>query len=284
MGDPASLHQVLTKILENAVKFSSDGEILVRVQRESPPSATNQVLAESVVLSFSIRDWGIGIPEDQRKLILKPFQQANSSTTRKYNGVGLGLAICRRLVRLMDGSLWVESEEGHGSTFHFTGKFQISKEAIAKENMQASDGPGLPHRSRFQVLVVEDSRVNQVVTTRFLEKRGFHCLVASNGREAIEMLDGAAADLILMDVQMPEMDGFETTRCIRELEQERGVRVPILALTAHASEGDREKCLAAGMDGYITKPVQPSQLYQAIDLLLGSERQPDQRMVSHQAD
>jgi signal transduction histidine kinase/ActR/RegA family two-component response regulator len=278
VGDPARLHQVLIKILENAVKFSSDGEILVTVQRESSPDGAGHAEPEMVVLVFSVRDWGIGIPDDKRELILEPFQQVDNSTTRKYAGAGLGLTLCRQLVRLMDGRIWVESEMGHGSTFRFTAKFQIGKQAT-EDGMHIGEAPQARHLGRLQVLLVEDNRVNQVVTKRFLEKRGFHCLVANNGREAIEILNGAAADLILMDVQMPEMDGFEATRCIRELEMEIGVHVPILALTAHAKEGDREKCLAAGMDGYVSKPVQPNELYKAIDVLLGScEVHPGARM------
>lgn len=269
VGDPARLHQVLTKILENAVKFSSHGEILVSVRGENPPSSASQGEAEPVVLIFSVRDWGIGIPKDKRESILEPFRQVDSSTTRKYGGAGLGLAICRRLVRLMDGRIWVDSEVGRGSTFHFTVKFQIGKLDTAEEHVHAGDAPRMRHLGRLQVLLVEDNRINQVVTKRFLEKRGFHCVAANNGREAIEMVNGAAADLILMDIQMPEMDGFEATRCIRELEKETGAHVPILALTAHAMEGDREKCLAAGMDGYVPKPVQPSELYKAIDAMLG---------------
>jgi signal transduction histidine kinase/CheY-like chemotaxis protein len=273
-GNPAHLHQILVKLVENAVKYSSEGEITVSVRRESSQSVPNEHEDGSLNLVFCIQDFGIGIPESKRQVIFNPFQQADGSLTRIHGGAGLGLAICKRLVRLVGGRLWVESEEGKGSRFCFTGSFLPAAQA-GRENplatLQTQNEPAW--RSRRQVLLVEDNHVNQVVALRLLEKRGYHCLLANNGRQALEAVASVSVDLVLMDIQMPEMDGFEATRCIRELEKNTGAHVPILAMTAHTMPADRDACMAAGMDGHIPKPVQPNQLYKAIDeALSGSSR------------
>jgi signal transduction histidine kinase/ActR/RegA family two-component response regulator len=270
-GDPAHIHQILVKLVDNAVKFSSEGEIVISVRGESSQNVPKRPEDGSFSLVFSVQDCGMGIPEAKLHAIFDPFQQGDGSLTRSHGGAGLGLAICKRLVRLVGGRLWVESEEGKGSRFCFTASFlpatHAGREAPHTEQT-AQNEPGW--RGRRQVLVVEDNQVNQLIALRLLEKRGYHCLVANNGRQALESVASASVDLVLMDIQMPEMDGFEATRCIRELEKNTGAHVPILAMTAHATPADRDACLLAGMDGHIAKPVHSDQLYQAIDAAFGA--------------
>jgi len=268
-GDPAHLHQILVKLVDNAVKFSTEGEVVVSVRLESSQNAPEEHEDGSLNLVFCVQDCGMGIPEAKRQAIFDPFQQGDGSLTRTHSGAGLGLAICRRLVRLVGGRLWLESEVGKGSRFYFTASFlpatQRGRE-IPMTGPRAQNDPAW--HGRLQVLLVEDNHVNQIVALRLLEKRGYHCLVADNGRQALELVASASVDLVLMDIQMPEMDGFEATRCIRELEKDSGAHVPILAMTAHATPTDRDACLLAGMDGHIPKPVQPDQLYKMIDAAL----------------
>lgn len=400
-GDPARLRQILLNLAGNAIKFTHEGEVSLRVGVESSSG-------EDITLHFTVCDTGVGIPEEKRRLIFQPFVQADSSTTREYGGTGLGLSICSRLVGLMGGRIWVESEPGEGSRFHFTirikpalrapepetlasleslrglrtlvvddnatnrrilihtldrcglrpagardGTEALSRLTEAKHtgepiqliltdmHMPAMDGltlierirrdPSLPMpvimmltstvrsldlerarrlgvssclykpvrqgellvairkamgaepgaaetrhggrseqeaggrpRRRLRILVAEDNRVNQMVATRMIEHLGHTAVVAGNGREALARCTAEPFDLALMDVQMPEMDGFTATAQIREAERYTGSHLHILAVTAHAMQGDRERCLAAGMDGYVTKPLTSEQLAEAI--------------------
>ncbi len=407
VGDACRLRQILVNLIGNAVKFTSAGEVAVRVECEGQDET-------SASLHFAVRDTGIGIPREKLGVLFQAFSQVDTSTTRKYGGTGLGLAISLQLVKLMGGRVWVESEPGQGSTFHFTVRLGLStsvtpltapadlsrlrslsvlvvddnatnrrilqdmlshweavpvlvesgREALAALHAAASsrkpfqlvlldnmmpemDGfmlaeeisrePGLAgstlmmlssadrreniarcrdvgvkaylnkpiRRSELQaailsvlgaspgqelqaangarraiaagtcclrVLLTEDNAVNQKLAVRLLEKRGHSVVVAGNGREAIETLARESFDVVLMDVQMPEMDGFEATQRIRELEQTTGAHVPIVAMTAHAMKGDRERCLAAGMDGYISKPLRPSELFEAVESLAAVSR------------
>jgi two-component system sensor histidine kinase/response regulator len=400
IGDPVRLRQVLFNLLGNAVKFTEEGEVVLRVDAEKKTEG-------SVRVHFSVKDTGIGIPEGRQQAIFEAFTQADSSMSRRYGGTGLGLTITSRLIKIMGGQIWVESEIGKGSTFHFTGTFGIgqvpqpsaatretlaglavmvvddndtnrrilrqillnwrmrptvvegAREALvilqrAQESgkpfplvitdlqMPGMDGFALATRIRenpalagativmltsvglrgdgarcrelgvkayltkpikqselreailvamnsqagqkgrdtlvtrhslreghrpLRVLLAEDNLVNQVLAKRLLEQRGHTVVVANNGLEALARLETATFDVVLMDVQMPEMDGFEATRAIREKEQAGGSRLPILALTAHAMKGDKERCLAAGMDGYISKPLQITELFAAIERL-----------------
>jgi two-component system sensor histidine kinase/response regulator len=399
VGDPARLRQVLLNLVGNSLKFTETGEIEVRVQAETQS-------VEGTILRFSVRDSGIGIPVDKQRKIFGAFSQADSSTTRKYGGTGLGLTIAGQLVGLMGGKLWVESEAGTGSTFYFTVQFgpgvaalptrlpdvsrlagvpvlvlddhamnrriledllirwemiptvvegavaamQALRDARASgaqlplvladahmpdidgfgliemirqdpllssvrivmltsgsergdaahcqklgiaaylskpvdrlelrdvllhalagdpakpENRAVVTGPALqePRRS-LSFLVAEDNAVNQRLIARLLEKRGHSVVLAQNGREALEALEKQTFDIVLMDVQMPEMDGFEATQLIREKEKTSGAHLAIIALTAHAMKGDEERCLARGMDGYVTKPIKLEELFSAME-------------------
>lgn len=402
VGDVCRLRQILVNLIGNAVKFTSSGEVVVRVERDFQDGAT-------AGLHFSVRDTGIGIPPEKLGSLFKAFSQVDTSTTRKYGGTGLGLAISLQLVKLMGGRMWVESEPGRGSIFHFTARLELStsaasntpapglsflrglsvlvvddnatnrriledllrnwqavpvlvesgREALAALHAAASSGepfplvlldnmmpemdgmmlaeeiarqPGLAgstlmmlsssdrreniarcrdlgvkaylnkpiRRSELhaailkvlssssgqtnrdsdglrrlisagdchlRVLLTEDNLVNQKLAVRLLEKRGHTVVVAGNGYEALETLSRESIDVVLMDVQMPEMDGFEATRRIREYERTTGNHVPVIAMTAHAMKGDRERCLAEGMDGYISKPLRPSELFEAVENL-----------------
>jgi two-component system, sensor histidine kinase and response regulator len=402
-GDSTRLRQVIINLVGNAIKFTEQGEVAVKVQIESRNGT-------DCVLRFTISDTGIGIPEDKRELIFAPFCQADTSTTRKYGGTGLGLTISTRLVEMMGGKLWVESEEGRGSQFHFTallgaadtkdtkigaiappeilrgvkvllvddnrtnrrilegmlGRWEMKTTSVgdgegALEQLSAArdarepygliltdmhmpkmDGFTLIERIRhrpelatatimmltsaghrgdaarclelgvaayllkpirqselreaiarvlgahphdgaislitrfslhdardpsafLRVLLAEDNTVNQRLAVRLLEKRGHRVAVAGNGREALDALEKEKFDLVFMDVQMPELDGLEATAIIREREKSSGRHQPIIALTAHAMKGDREKCLAAGMDGYLTKPIRPQELEEILE-------------------
>ncbi len=267
-GDPTRLHQVLTRILDNAVKFSSRGEVAVSVRRESTAGTEPQPEDGALRLLFCIKDTGIGIPEDKREEVFEPFRQVDGGLTRNFGGMGLGLTICKRLVRILGGRIWVESEVGQGSRFYFTANFKAARQIAPNPMAGALFPSGAGRPTRAQLLVVEDNRVNQLIAVRLLEKRGYYCLVAGTGREALTILAAASINLVLMDVQMPDMDGYEATRCIRELEKKTGSHIPILATTAQASAEDRESCLLAGMDGHIAKPFQSERLYAAIDTLL----------------
>jgi len=397
-GDPGRLRQILTNLVGNAIKFTEKGQVLVEI--ESVPQA--EARAE---LHFKVSDSGVGIPDDKREVIFQAFAQADNSVTRKYGGTGLGLAITSRLVEMMGGKIWVESEVGKGSTFHFTARVGVAQSNAAhvpalpeglkdvpvlvvddndtnrrilhglalQWRMRPTDAPGgtealaamraaqargepfrviltdgrmpgmdgfefaaaIQHDSslarpeilmltssgqpgegarcrdlgiaayllkpvlkddllaalltalgkradaiagvslvtrhslressrRLQVLVAEDNPVNQAVIVRVLEKMGHAPTVAHNGREAVSLAANGKFDLVFMDVQMPEMDGLAATAAIRESEKRSGTHLPIFAMTAHAMKGDREQCLAAGMDGYITKPVRFSDIQQAL--------------------
>jgi two-component system sensor histidine kinase/response regulator len=393
-GDPTRIRQIVVNLLGNAIKFTSEGEVVIQVKIEDESE-------DEVVLHFAVRDTGIGIPVEKQQLIFEAFTQTDSSTTRKYGGTGLGLAISSRLVNKMGGKIWVESEPGRGSTFHFTTRLHLQKtssrkyaplgaealrglpvlvvddnatnrrvlqemllawqmnpeltergpEALAilersatkgtpfslilldaqmpdmdgftvveriKQNARLSKSvvimltsagfrgdaarcrelgiqgyltkpikrsdlleaikvvlgsqtgaeasPPLvtvhslrESRGRLRILLAEDNRVNQVLAVRLLEKRGHEVTVAGNGEEALEALDRQAFDLVLMDVQMPEMDGLQATAAIRKGEMNTGKHIPIVAMTAHAMAGDKERCLEAGMDEYMTKPIRPEQ-------------------------
>ena len=401
VGDPLRLRQIVVNLVGNAIKFTEQGEVVLRVQVETRHNG-------GIQLRFSVADTGIGIPPEKQAVIFEAFSQADSSTTRRYGGTGLGLTISAQLVELMGGSIWVESQPGRGSTFHFTARFEVQQPGMENlpsrwrtltdlpvlivddnatnrrileevftnwrmrpiaveggvaalaslEESMRTDQPfavvlldghmpdmdgfavaerisedrryagtklvmltsaGQPEdvvrcrklgisayltkpikqselfdvivsaigqpveervsapkrrkRSRpalrkLQVLVAEDNQVNQLVATRIFEKLGHQVTVVNNGREALAAVQAGKFDLIAMDVQMPEMDGLDATRAIRAVERAAGTHIPIIAMTAHAMKGDRERCLAAGMDGYTSKPIRIRDLEQAIAQLI----------------
>jgi signal transduction histidine kinase/DNA-binding response OmpR family regulator len=405
LGDPSRIRQMIVNLVGNSIKFTERGEIFVSVELEAET-------CETLRLHFAIRDTGVGIPEDKQQKIFEAFSQADGSMARKYGGTGLGLTICTKLVKLMHGRIWVESEVGKGSTFHFTARLgiqdtpahraipllleqlhdihslivddnftnrrvmhgmlsrwgmrptavdggrtalqaiEIAKNAghpfplilldgqmpemdgfalaeqihkdpsllgatimmltsaghlgdaarcrelgistyLVKPIRQSellsaichvlnktakTEGPPLvtrhtlrEERSCTRVLLAEDSAVNQVLAKRLLEKRGFVVFVVGDGQAAVETFEKDHFDVVLMDIQMPEMDGFEATAAIREKEKSLGGHIPIIALTANALKGDQERCLAAGMDGYVSKPIRTSELLEAIEKLIGKK-------------
>jgi len=401
VGDPSRLRQVLINLLGNSLKFTERGEINLKVRRERAEEG-------SLSLHFSVEDTGIGIPAEKQAGIFKAFTQVDGSTARRFGGTGLGLTICRQLVQMMGGRIWVESTPGQGSTFHFTASFgtvqaselplpleeaqlqgvralvvddnltnrrvlesmltgwgmtptlaasgkqalQILVQALETRrpfslvltdaNMPGMDGfqlveeirkhpalsgstilmltsggqPGdaarcrelglaahltkpvgraelrdavlrvvgtnptkekpslvTPHSLReegrpLRILLAEDNIVNQKLASRLLEKHGHNVVIAANGRQALQRLENEEFDLVLMDVQMPEMDGFETTAMIRKMEEATGAHLPIVAMTAHAMQGDKERCLAAGMDGYLSKPLNVNELLVVVQAVL----------------
>jgi signal transduction histidine kinase/ligand-binding sensor domain-containing protein/CheY-like chemotaxis protein len=266
-GDELRFRQVLLNLLGNAIKFTgSGGQIRIRVGAES-------VVDREVVLHVSVADTGIGIPADKQQLIFEEFRQVDSSTTRKYGGTGLGLGISSRLVALMGGRIWVESEVGRGSIFHFTVRLAPASAALRPSAAPATGLSELPAGGRsLRILIAEDNPVNQRLAVRLLEKQGHQVEVVDNGQEAVTASERGAFDLVLMDIQMPEMDGLEAARLIRQRECLTGAHLPIVAMTAYAMKGDREKCLAAGMDGYVSKPVRPHELAEAIQAALPAGR------------
>jgi PAS domain S-box-containing protein len=404
VGDPGVLRQIIVNLVGNAIKFTEHGEVNVRVERESEEEGRE-------CLHFTVQDTGIGIPVESQTRIFDAFAQADTSTTRRYGGTGLGLTISRRLVEMMGGRIWLESTPGKGSAFHFTvwmGRGDQTQRATpepasldglavlvvddnltnrrileemltawrmkpalaesarnAMSSLEKALGAGVPfplvlvdanmpevngfalvaqirrnpglkgaiimmltsasqsgdaarcwelgvaaHLTKpigqselleailqavggkpqavapssgpsahdplrepprgLRILLAEDNHVNQILAARLLEKRGHHVEVASDGREALEKLKTADFDLVLMDVQMPVMGGFEAAAAVREMEKGTGKHIPIVALTAHAVKGDRERCLAAGMDGYVGKPIHPEELFEQIEALIPS--------------
>jgi signal transduction histidine kinase/CheY-like chemotaxis protein/HPt (histidine-containing phosphotransfer) domain-containing protein len=265
LGDPLRLRQVLVNLVNNAVKFTSMGGVSVRVWME--PGAGGG--GESV-LRFLVADTGPGIAADKVETIFEKFTQADSSISRKYGGTGLGLAITKKLVELQGGRIRVESEVGVGSSFHVELPCRAAS-LLAGAERSAPGGnrvPGDEARGRGPILIVEDNAVNQKVVVALLRKRGYEVDVAGDGLKALEALEKRSYALVLMDVQMPVLDGLETTQRIRADERYKGL--PIVAMTAHAMSGDRERCLEAGMNAYLAKPVDQRNLARVIDELLAS--------------
>ena len=264
LGDPLRMRQILANLLSNALKFTERGSVRVMVSVAARPDG-------KVVLQFAVRDTGSGIPADKLPEIFEKFTQADGSISRKYGGTGLGLAITRRLVEMQGGEVHVESEPGKGSTFTVT----LTCDTPPAAGLQPASAPGaaaasLPAKApTARLLLVEDNLVNQKVVLAILRKKGYQIDVANDGREALDKLDaGIAYNLILMDVQMPVLDGLEATRTIRR--EQKWDKIPIVAMTAHAMNGDRERCLQAGMDAYVSKPVQPAHLVATIEKHLES--------------
>lgn len=286
IGDPNRLRQILTNLVGNAIKFTKQGQIAVNLSADA-------IESDRATLHLEVRDTGIGIPLNKQRDIFDAFSQVDASTTRRFGGTGLGLAITSRLVELMDGRIWVESQPGIGSTFHCTLAFEISdQDALDQQSFpgrdEAHDLPSFQRGSSMpstpttairplKLLLAEDSYTNQRLAVGILSKWGHQVVVADNGREAVELVHEQPFDAVLMDVQMPVMDGIEATAAIREMElqrsEETGIanHLHIIAMTANAMKGDREQCLAAGMDDYVSKPIRQADLYRALSALPGNE-------------
>jgi signal transduction histidine kinase/CheY-like chemotaxis protein/sugar lactone lactonase YvrE len=288
VGDPLRLRQVLINLLGNAIKFTERGQVSLTLAPEREGDTT--------LLHFEVSDTGIGISKEKHALIFEPFSQSDGSHARRYGGTGLGLTICARFVTMMEGRIWVDSELGRGSRFHFTARVELAStpagvpaetnpKPVEALNMAArlpepapapahpisnpiGAQPGAPQAVfSLSVLLAEDNVVNQRLAATLLRKRGHKVEVAANGIEALAAFERQPFDAVLMDVQMPEMGGFEATAEIRARESSKGTHIPIVALTAHAMSGDRERCLAAGMDAYVSKPINPPELFAALESL-----------------
>jgi len=303
VGDAGRIRQVLTNLIGNAVKFTDSGRIDVEAEMVRPTE-------DGFLIRFSVRDTGIGIPPEQQSRLFESFTQGDGSSTRKYGGTGLGLSISKQLVELMDGELGVESRPGEGSRFWFTASFgkaavvapaapprrpipvpvpapAVPLSPVAPKLPIPSPKPGTvpPQKSngsprKLWVLLAEDNEINQRIALRLLEKLGLGADAVDNGRAAVEALAQKNYDMVLMDCMMPEMDGFEATAVIRNRERGKG-HIPICALTANAMEGDREKCLAAGMDDYISKPVGLDKLREVVERLVHHKESSAQAPVAH---
>jgi signal transduction histidine kinase/ligand-binding sensor domain-containing protein/ActR/RegA family two-component response regulator len=259
VGDQGRLRQILINLVANAIKFTRLGGVTVTVDATSADD-------DQTVVHFAVADTGIGIAPEKQALIFEPFRQADGSTTREFGGTGLGLAICRTLVEVFGGRLWVESSPS-GSSFHFTAPLAQGAPAPVAVPTDRPAGERQP-RARVRVLLAEDNRVNQMLAQRLLERWGHEVVLAETGLQAVAAHARQTFDVILMDIQMPEMGGFEATAAIRAAEEGSSHRTPIVAMTAHAMKGDRERCLAEGMDDYLSKPIDRTLLFDVIERVL----------------
>ncbi len=264
MGDPERLREVLLNLIGNAVKFTDCGEVHVQT------TVKDQSL-ERVNVQFSVQDTGIGIAAEERKYLFLPFGQIESSGNRRYAGTGLGLTICKQLVELMGGRIDFESTKGRGSTFWF----EIPFPRVANDTLGIHGKPPLPAArspGEVTVLVAEDNDGLRDLLDRQLSKMGVRAYLVGSGAEAIQAVNGTAFDLIVMDCQLPNMSGFDATRAIRQLEARRHRHTPIVAVTASTMSGERERCLAAGMDDYLSKPLTGEKLHAALTRWLSLPR------------
>ena len=262
-ADPSRLQQVLINLLGNAIKFTESGAVTLRVSARAGDK-------RDVQLHFAVHDTGMGVPLEKQKLIFDAFCQADGSTTRRFGGTGLGLSICSRLVDLMGGQILLDSVPGEGSCFHFRIWTPLAEPLpYEKTHPQATGNENRDTPKRLHILLAEDNPVNQKLAIRIIEKRGHSVVAVNNGREAVEAIACERFDLVLMDVSMPEMDGLEATAVLRSKPEHN--RVPIIAMTAHALIGDREVCLRAGMDGYVSKPFKAEELFAAIAEVLSKD-------------
>lgn len=280
LGDPARLRQVLVNLIRNAIKFTEKGNILVSLRRDEKDKAEGEGEEQdgngAVTVRFSISDTGIGIPADKVGWLFENFTQLDSSGTHKFEGTGLGLAIARSLVDLMGGSIGVTSVENRGSTFYFTIPFALPRPGaettgtlLADESGESLSDEPLPDQEKtLEILLVEDKPMNRKLATVLLEKKGHLVIEANDGEEALKKLKSERFDLILMDIQMPKMDGLEAAARIRAWDEEAVKHIPIIAMTAYAMREDRERCLQAGMDYYLSKPINRAELYYVLDKVI----------------
>lgn len=264
-GDPVRLRQILFNLVGNAIKFTHQGEIHISVKT----APRRQEPSDAVVLQWTVQDSGIGITEDEQARLFGVYAQANVSTARRYGGTGLGLMICRQLVELMGGAITVESTPGKGSAFSYTTRLLPAIQRTTDAHTVNPPIASLADRTTpLRILVVDDNEINQVVACKFLQKLGCQVEVARNGREAVDSIAHATYDAVLMDCEMPEMNGYEATQEIRRQEHTTTRHLPIIALTGHASSEDEQKCRRAGMDDVITKPMTLPTLREKLERLL----------------
>jgi CheY-like chemotaxis protein len=250
------LRQVLSNLCDNAIKFTAQGGVYVSVRSVPNP--------QGYVLHFAVRDTGIGIAASKQAGVFEAFTQADSSTTRRFGGTGLGLTICARLVQLMGGRIWLESVEGQGSSFFFTLQVHSVLPQAAPVALSPAAAPAAPSAAQgLLVLLVEDHPINQMLATTLLKKWGHTVVLAQNGQEAVDLFGTRAWDIVLMDMQMPVMGGLEATRLIRAAEP-AGQHTPIVAMTANAMDTDRQACLQAGMDDHLAKPFNANGLQEML--------------------
>ncbi len=264
MGDPVRIRQIIINLVNNAIKFTHKGGVNVSVSLQSRRDKDCDVV-------FAIKDTGIGIPKEKQSRIFEVFSQADDQTARRYGGTGLGLVISKKLAEMMGGRVWIESEEGQGSTFNVLLRLPVSTSVYTiptPETTALADVPRVGTASEdvgcIRILLAEDNLVNQKVAERILQKRGWDVVTANNGKEALDAVSKARFDIVLMDDIMPEMTGVEAVKIIRNEEKQTGLHLPIIAMTANAMMGDREKYLAGGMDGYVSKPIDRDQLFKEI--------------------
>jgi CheY-like chemotaxis protein len=257
-ADKNKLGQVINNLVANAIKFTSTGKVSLLLE-------TNEDENNKKILKIKISDTGIGISDEEQKKLFKSFSQVDGSITRKYGGTGLGLVISKRLVELMEGSIWVESKKNEGSEFVFTIRYTEAADIVKENNIIQKDFIGKSDKNTLKILLVEDDRFNKTVISRMLSIKNYYVELASNGLEALDMIHKKEFDIILMDIQMPKMDGLEATKEIRQHEKTTGKHIPIIAITAYAFESDKEKFLSSGMDYYIAKPIDFEQLFKTIN-------------------
>jgi CheY-like chemotaxis protein len=274
VGDALRIRQIVSNLVNNAVKFTEQGGITIGLECLGEAGTADNRQAK---LRIRVSDTGIGIPPESLPRIFEEFAQADGSITRRYGGTGLGLAISKKLVEMMGGQISVQSEPGKGSTFWVELALPVTEQAQADVPLSAPGYARLPRLSYCRVLLAEDNEVNRLVAVKMLQTLGCAVDVAVNGAEAVQKALAGEYDLILMDVQMPEMDGYEATRRIREAERATGEHRIIIAMTAHSMESDRRACLETGMDDYLSKPVKRERLAETLTKWVGvKQAQPEQ--------
>jgi signal transduction histidine kinase/ActR/RegA family two-component response regulator len=263
-GDPGRISQILLNLLSNAIKFTAKGSVIIRVTPVHQSSDRH-------TLRFSVEDTGIGLSPTDQKRLFRPFTQVDASTARQYGGSGLGLSICKHLVEMMGGQIGVDSEYGKGSTFWFTLSLAVTDSVATVQPISTDRSSTRAPSGSARILVAEDNSINQLLVLAQLRSLGYTANAVANGREAVDALSSVPYDLILMDCQMPEVDGFEATKIIRKLEKSTGHHITIIALTANAMKEDQEKCLQCGMDDYLSKPLKREALGRAIERWLSGK-------------